>query len=83
MSSLVDYTLKFLNDDMAIASIRGVQEPLIEKSIEDDTLENQSQIKRMIFDQYDAKSSYLSNGDSRGQAGSAKNKNESIFKIWE
>lgn len=51
---------------MAIASIRGVQEPLIEKSIEDDTLENQSQIKRMIFDQYDAKSSYLSNGDSRG-----------------
>jgi hypothetical protein len=52
LSSLVDYTLKFLNDDMAITlntSMRGVQEPLIEKSVEDDTPENQSQINRMIF----------------------------------
>jgi len=30
-------------------SMRGVQEPLIEKSVEDDTPENQSQINRMIF----------------------------------
>jgi|TARA_B110000285_G_scaffold234899_1_gene313589 hypothetical protein len=43
----------------------------------------------MDQDQYDAKSSYFSNGDSKGQAGSVKNqsavmnKNESIFKIWE
>lgn len=52
LSSLVDYTLKFLNDDMAITlntSMRGVQEPLIEKSVEDDTPENQSQINRRIF----------------------------------
>ena len=67
-------------------SKRGVQEPLIEKSVEDDTPENQSQINRRIFqdqmmynynqmdqDQYDAKSSYFSNGDSKGQAGSVKN----------
>lgn len=30
-------------------SMRGVQEPLIEKSVEDDTPENQSQINRRIF----------------------------------
>ena len=34
MTSLVDYTLKFLNDDMGV-TLRA-QEPLIEKSQEDD-----------------------------------------------
>ena len=36
LSSLVDYTLKFLNDDMAINQINIQTEPLIEKSVEDD-----------------------------------------------
>ena len=49
MNSLVDYTLKFLNDDMAINLTKlRVQDPLIEKSVEDEQ-ENQSQINKMIF----------------------------------
>ena len=38
LPSLFDYTLKFLNDDMAIPKVE--KEPLIEKIIEDDYLEN-------------------------------------------
>ena len=38
LPSLFDYTLKFLNDDMAITKME--EEPLIEKIIEDDYLEN-------------------------------------------
>lgn len=49
MSSLVDYTLKFLNDDMAINASKFIQEPLIEKSVEEDFGENQSLINKMIF----------------------------------
>ena len=40
LSSLLDYTLKFLNDDMAIAA--RDQKPLIEVVVEDDIMENQS-----------------------------------------
>jgi hypothetical protein len=38
LPSLFDYTLKFLNDDMAIPKVE--KEPLIEKIIEDHYLEN-------------------------------------------
>ena len=55
LPSLFDYTLKFLNDDMAIPKVE--KEPLIEKIIEDDYLENQSQLNQYN----DAKSSYFSN----------------------
>lgn len=41
MQSFIDYTLKFLNDDMAIPSTKiEVENPLIEKSVEDDFAEN-------------------------------------------
>lgn len=51
-----------------------IEDPLIEKSVEDDYAENQSQINKMIFhnqnlnqDHFDGKSSIFSNGvDSRG-----------------
>jgi hypothetical protein len=73
ISSFIDHTLKFLNDDMAIPTkAMRDQEPLIEKIIENDSLENQSQINRMIQnqvninDQLDAKSGFFSNGESRG-----------------
>lgn len=50
VSSLIDYTLKFLNDDMAIDLTKlRIEDPLIEKSQEDDYPENQSQINKMIF----------------------------------
>lgn len=49
VSSLIDYTLKFLNDDMAIdLTTLRIDDPLIEKSVEEDYPENQSQINRMI-----------------------------------
>jgi len=41
ISSFIDHTLKFLNDDMAIPTkTMRDQEPLIEKIIENDSLEN-------------------------------------------
>ena len=43
VSSLIDHTLKFLNDDMAIdISKLRIEDPLIEKSQEEDYPENQS-----------------------------------------
>jgi hypothetical protein len=43
VSSLIDYTLKFLNDDMAIDLTKlRIEDPLIEKSNEEDYPENQS-----------------------------------------
>lgn len=47
LPSLFDYTLKFLNDDMAIT--KREQDPLIEQIVEDDFMENQSQLNKMIF----------------------------------
>jgi len=41
VSSLIDHTLKFLNDDMAIDLTKlRIEDPLIEKSVEEDFAEN-------------------------------------------
>lgn len=74
MSSLIDFTLKFLNDDMAInhqTNLR-VQDPLIEKSVEDDFAETQLHKlpkHNQAADQFDGKSSIFSHGGSNPNLG--------------
>ena len=59
----MNYTLKFLNDDMSINPINltklKVEEPLIEKSVEDE------EVNKMIENNDCEKSSIFSNGGSR------------------
>ena len=79
MNSHVEYTLKYvLNDDMAICTTNQKynQEPLIENN-EESEIDRQSMINKMICqnqmlymsgkdrDNFDAKSSILSNKESR------------------